>query len=93
MPYAVNKNIINGIGFSGLAGMMHAAFTAGDKIGEDIIEAGGGLTNNVLLKEDGKLHLAEQEAICADLDKAMADCIKRQWDLVEKRKAWLDTKL
>ena len=72
---------------------MTAAFESSARLDQEIIELGGGLKNNALLKEDADLHLAEQEAICEELDKMMADCIQRQRALVDKRRRWFDAKL
>lgn len=94
MPAVINKIRLNSGDFAGDAKCMKEAFKNGDALGEEIIEIGGGeIVGNSLILEDGKLHLAEQEAICADLDKAMADAITRQRALNNKRRQWLDTKL
>jgi len=94
MPQVINKIRLNCKTFDADAVAMHNAFEGGEDLGKELIELGGGhLKGNTLIKEDGQLHLAEQEAICLDLDTAMADCVKRQRDLNDKRRKWLDTKL
>lgn len=93
-PGVINKIRLNNGDFVGDSKAMKSAFANGEKLGKEIIEVGGGcIKGNPLIKEDSKLHLHEQEAICADLDKAMTDCITRQRALNEKRRQWLDTKL
>jgi hypothetical protein len=94
MPQVINKIRINSGDFAGDAKSMKEAFANGLDLGEELIEIGGGtIVGNPLVKEDGKLHLAEQESICEDLDKAMCDAIMRQRALNNKRRLWLDTKL
>jgi len=94
MPRVPDKIIINCSVFDADANSMHSAFEDGEKLSAEIMEIGSGKAKgNLLLKEDADQHLAEQEAICADLDTAMADCIKRQRELNDKRRKWLDTKL
>jgi hypothetical protein len=93
-PQVVNKIRQNSGDFAGDSKAMKEAFKNGEILGDEIIEIGGGLlAGNPLIIEDGKLHLAEQEKICADLDKAMTDAITRQRALNNKRRQWLDTKL
>lgn len=93
-PQIINKIRLNDSGFNADAFSMLSAFEVAKKLGKEAQEiGGGGLKGNTLIKEDGHLHLAEQEAICADLDAMMEDCIKRQRALNDKRRRWLDTKL
>ena len=93
-PQVINKIRINSGDFAGDAKAMKEAFKNGDALGDEVIEIGGGIiVGNDLILEDGKLHLAEQKAICETLDKAMGVCIKRQRELNNKRRLWLDTKL
>jgi hypothetical protein len=93
-PEVINKIRLNGPDFDADAYSMLSAFEVAAELGKEVIELGGGhLKGNALIKEDGLLHLAEQEAICADLDAVMEDCIKRQRALNDKRRKWLDTKL
>jgi len=94
MPRVPDKIIINCSVFDADAYSMHSAFEDGEKLSAEIMEIGGGKAKgNLLLKEDADEHLAKQEAICSALDTGMADCIKRQRALNDKRRKWLDTKL
>jgi hypothetical protein len=94
MPRVPDKIIINCSVFDADAYSMYSAFEDGEKLSAEIMEVGGGKAKgNLLLKEDADQHLAEQEAICKDLDMAMANCIKRQRALNDARRKWLDTKL
>lgn len=93
MPQVIDKIRMNSGDFSGDSNSMLVAFEAGEKLSEEIVNIGGGIVGNALLKTDGDLHLAEQEAICADLDKIMADCIRRQRALNNKRRKWLDSEI
>lgn len=94
MPQVINKIRINSGDFAGDSKAMKEAFNNGALLGDEIIEVGGGeIVGNALILEDGALHLVEQEAICHALDKAMAECIKRQRALNNKRRLWLDSKL
>jgi len=79
---------------------MHKAFEGGELLGDEIVAIGeslkplsGGIIGNKLLKADADLHLPEQESICADSRKAMADLIARQRKLNDTRRKWLDGEL
>jgi hypothetical protein len=93
MPALPDKVILDKLDFDADSYSLLCAFKGAKQLGDEIVEAGGGLLNNNLLKEDASLHLVEQESICADIRKAMADSIKRQRALNDKRRKWLDTKL
>lgn len=94
MPQVIDKIRQNSGDFAGDAKSLKNAFRFGLDLGLEMIEIGGDcIAGNLVVIEDGKLHLAEQEAICADLDKAMADAITRQRGLNNKRRLWLDTQL
>jgi len=93
-PQVINKIRQNSGDFAGDAKALKEAFKNGDLLGDEIIQVGGGtIVGNPLVLEDGSLHLAEQEAICDALDKAMTKAITRQRALNNKRRMWLDTKL
>jgi hypothetical protein len=93
MPALPDKVILDKLDFDADSYSLLCAFLGAEQLGDEIVVAGGGLMNNNLLKEDASLHLTEQENICSDIRKAMADSIKRQRALNDKRRKWLDTKL
>lgn len=90
MPYGPDKLLINGNGGGGRWAALQAEFASAKHIGREVIEVGGGIVGNNLLREHRDLFLAEQESICKLIDKSLDEAIARMRATVEKQRLWFD---
>lgn len=94
MPLLPDKVEMNTWGIAGMSKAIAHAMKSASYLGYEVIELGGGtIHGNKLLAEDAKLFLAEQENLCAAIDKAMMEFYIGQNALNEKRRKWLDSQI